>query len=269
MPRAMDRYPPARHLLRDLRVRVSRDGELWSARAPVVPEVCGADGSARASFFAALVDVAGGRTGALFASPGTVVTQELGVHVLQAVSSGEVCARVRVLRDGRNLVAYEVELSDDAGRAVARASMTSAKVARSPTLAPAPGRPGDWVDLALPGSSLGAPLAEYAGLRPCGAAELELELRADVCNGLGILHGAAQAIALDAAAERAAARAGSRRAAVRDLAMRFLAPGRQGPFRARAELQREDERCLVRAELVDAGQDGALIAVGWADFALL
>ena len=261
----MQRYPPARHLLRDLRVRVSRDGGRWSARASVTPEVCGADGSARAAFFAALVDVAGGRTGALLASPGTVVTQELGVHVLRPVSAGEVCARVSVLRDGRSLVAYEVELSDESGRAVARASMTSVKIPHSPTLDPSSGRPGDWIDLALPDSNLGAPLAEYAGLSPCGTGDLELELRAEVSNGLGILHGAAQAIALEAAAEHALAR----RAVARDLSVRFLAPGRKGPFRARAALQREDARgCLLRSELVDAGEE-ALVAVGWADFALL
>jgi acyl-coenzyme A thioesterase PaaI-like protein len=262
-------YPPARHLLRDLRVQVSREGGLWSARAPVVPAVCGADGAARASFLAALVDVTGGRTGAALARPGAVLTQELGMHVLRPVSAGEVRANVRVLRDGRNLVAFEVALDDDRGQPVARASMTSVKVRRSSSVDPFAGRSGDWLELALPGSGLAVPLADYAGLRPAGASALEFELSPALSNGLGILHGATQVLVLEAAAERAAGLATARRAVTRDLALRYLAPGRTGPFRASAELLREGKHdCLVRAELVDRGQGDALVAIGWAGIAL-
>jgi acyl-coenzyme A thioesterase PaaI-like protein len=252
--------------LRDLRVSVSRDGGLWTARAPVVPAVCGADGTARAAFLAALVDVAAGRTGAGLGSPGSAVTQQLELHVLRPAAAGdEICASVRVVRDGRSLIHCDISLCDAAGRPAARASMTSAKIRRPPSLDPAEGRSGDWLDLALPGSGLTIPLAEYAGLRPDGEGALEFDLAPQLANGLRILHGASQALALEAAAECAAPRG----AVVRDLALHFLAPGRKGPFRAHAELLRQDgERGLLRAELVDRGTAGALVALAWASIEL-
>jgi acyl-coenzyme A thioesterase PaaI-like protein len=142
--------------------------------------------------------------------------------------------------------------------------MTSAKIARSASSDPSEGSPGDWLDLALPGSGLAVPLADYCGLRPAGESALEFELRPALANGLGILHGATQLLALEAAAERAARHATGRPAAVRDLAVQFLAPGKSGPFHASGQLLRESPDCLVRTELLDLGQAGALLAVGWA-----
>jgi acyl-coenzyme A thioesterase PaaI-like protein len=174
-----------------------------------------------------------------------------------------------VLRDGRNLVAYEVALADDRGQPVARASMTSVKISRSSSVDPFAGRSGDWIELALPDSGLTVPLADYAGLRPSGESALEFELSPALSNGLGILHGAAQVLVLEAAAERAAELATARRAIVRDLSLHFLAPGRTGPFCASSALLREGKHdCLVRAELVDRGQGDALLAIGWAGIAL-
>jgi uncharacterized protein (TIGR00369 family) len=259
----MESYPPRRHLLRDLRVRVSRQGVLWSACAPVLTQVCGAGGTARASFLAALVDVAGGRTGAALAQSGTVLTQEVSLHVLRPVPAGEVCASVRVLRDGRSLVVYDAALADEQGRPVARASMTSSKIARSASVDPRAGRPGDWVELALPDSGLSAPLFDYAGLRPAGEDAVELDLVPQLANGLGILHGAVQLLVVEAAAERAARRATARALVTSDLSVRYLEPGRKGPFRASAELLRATEHgCLARVELVDLGESGALVAIG-------
>jgi acyl-coenzyme A thioesterase PaaI-like protein len=265
----MESYPPRRHLLRDLCVRVSRQGVLWSACAPVIPQVCGVDGTARASFLAALVDVAGGRTGAALARSGTVLTQEISLHVLRPVPAGEVCASVRVLRDGRSLIVYDVALAGEDGCPVARASMTSAKVARPASVDARAGRPGDWLELALPDSGLSAPLFDYAGLRPFGEDAVELDLAPQVANGLGILHGAAQLLAVEAAAERAARRATERALATTDLSLRYLEPGRKGPFRARAELLRQAEHgCLARVELVDLGESRALLAIGDVGLAL-
>jgi acyl-coenzyme A thioesterase PaaI-like protein len=262
-------YPPRRHLLRDLRVQVSREGVLCCARAPVVPAVCGAGGAPRVSFLAALVDIAAGRTGVGLAQGGSVLTQDMEVHLLADEGAREICARVNVLRDGRNLISYEIELSDERGRQVARASMTSAKVARSSSVDPAAMRPGDWLELALPGSGLDAPLGSYAGLRESGGDALELELGPEVSNGLGILHGATQAIALEHAAERAAQRSSSASPVVTDLSILFLAPGRRGPFRAHAELLRErDHTALAHARLVDRGDGDALVAVGYAGLEL-
>jgi acyl-coenzyme A thioesterase PaaI-like protein len=263
-------YPPPRHLLRDLRVSVSSDAGTDAVRAACVPGVCGADGAARASFFAALVDVACGRTGARRARPGTVVTQDLAVHVLAPLRDGEAIARVHVLRDSRHQLRFDSEVSDASGQPVARASMTSAKREQaSPHRQALPG-PGQWLDFARPGSGLAGSLAEYAGLRVVDAHCLAFERTPALCNGLGILHGAAQAIVLEAAAEHAAREATGRAVATSDLSIQFLEAGRSGPFRARAELLRESKHAgLLRVELLDTGDGGARVALGWVGVTLL
>jgi acyl-coenzyme A thioesterase PaaI-like protein len=64
--------------------------------------------------------------------------------------------------------------------------------------------------------------------------------------------------------ELAAERAGSGRP-VADLSVRYLAPGRKGPFRAQAVLLRDSgSAALARVELLDRGQDDALVAIGFA-----
>jgi len=253
-------YPPPRHLLRDLRVSASHSGGVWCARAPVVPEVCAPDGSARAAFFATLIDVAGGRTSAMLSHPTTALTQEISVHKLAPLRGGEVRVEVRVLRDGRSLIVHDLELRDASGRVIARANMSSARIARAPGVDFTAVPPGEWVHHALPDSGLDVPIAEYAGVRGAGPGAIEIDLAPALRNGLGILHGASQALAIEFAAERAA---GGR--SVADLSVRYLAPGRKGPFRAQAELLRETSTgALARVELVDRGQDDALVAVGFA-----
>lgn len=256
----MKDYPPPRHLLRDLRVSASHRDGVWCSRAPVVPEVCARDGSARAAFFATLIDVAGGRTGAVLSHPTTALTQEISVHKLAALGGGEAVVQVRVLRNGRSLIVYDLELSDASGRSIARASMSSAKIPSPPGVDFTAVRPGEWVHHARADSGLRVSLAEYAGARPAGPGAIEIDLDPALCNGLGILHGAAQALAIEFAAERAA---GGR--PVADLSVRYLAPGRKGPFRAQAELLRDSaDDALARVELVDRGEGDALVAIGFA-----
>jgi acyl-coenzyme A thioesterase PaaI-like protein len=256
----MQRYPPSRHLLRDLRVSAMHRDGVWCSRAPVVPEICAPDGSVRASFLATLIDVAGGRTSAGLSRPTAALTQEITLHKLAPLRSGEARVDVRPVRNGKTLILHDLDLTDAEGRSIGRATMSSSRIPSPPGMDLSGIRSGEWIHHALPDSAIRVPLAEYAGVRTAGPDAIELDLTPCLANGLGILHGASQALAVEFAAERAASGR-----SVTDLSVRYLSPGRKGPFRARAELLRDSSSsALARVELVDLGHSDALVAIGFA-----
>ena len=78
---------------------------------PVVPEICGEDGSVRAGALTTLVDVIGGGLAASTAHPNWIATADLTLHLTAAATEGVVEARARVLRAGRTTVVLEVDLA--------------------------------------------------------------------------------------------------------------------------------------------------------------
>jgi acyl-coenzyme A thioesterase PaaI-like protein len=266
-------YPPARHLLRDLRLWIERDDSGARAGLEVVPEMCSAAGCVRAGVLATLVDVAGGESAVRAAAPDWVATSNLALHCLAPVAGGTVEARPSLLRRTRSTVVLEVALHGREARnaRVGLATMTFAVLpARTPIQRMGVGADSPRTEFGQPGSGLAAPLPEQLGVRALGAAagSFELPLGPYVGNSLGALQGGVVAILLDLAAEGAARQAVGADWTTRDLAIHYLALGREGPVCSAARLlRRGTAEALLRAELRDAGAQDRLLAVATASVA--
>jgi len=255
-------YPPARHLLRDLRLRFEHDDAGGRSRAwlPVVPEVCGADGAVRAGVLATLVDVIGGGLAAVAAAPDWIATADLSLHVTTAARTGEVEARARVLRAGRTTVVIEVDLVGAADRAVGAATMSFAVLPRrdmNPDISSVrdPGRS----TMAAPESRLRVPFLDALGVRVVDAKTgvVEVPVTDWARNSMGAFQGGAVGSVLEAAAEAALREASGAPLVVTDLQVTYLSFGRVGPLRTRADvLAATADRGVARVELVDTGADG-------------
>jgi len=259
-----EKYPPERHLLRDLRLEIDRRQGPLCVRAPVAPELLGADGSVGAGVLGTAIDVFGGNLAIEAARPDWALTQELALHRLRPLRQGEICVTGAALRAGRTNMVIETEIrakGDDTPHTVG--SLTFTRVPRREGTAGAPAESPEHVEFALPGSGLDQPVDSYLGLRVVDAesGRVELPLEDPIRNSVGALQGGAM-IALAEASAVAAARSAGLPASVVDLACRYLALGRTGPIEARARVVRpHPERGLLRVELHDAGEPGRRVAV--------
>jgi uncharacterized protein (TIGR00369 family) len=266
--RALPRdYPPAEHVLRDLRLWSDGGAEPPCAGLPVVPGLFGATGACSAGALALLVDVVAGGAALRAAEGGWIATSDLRVHLLRAVASGELVARAEALRSGRTSVLVEVEV-ESAGAVVAHGTVGFARLeakgdyqtrAREPRVA--------RVDWGAGSRGLDRPLAERLGVAvpDAGAGVLELPVTPYVGNSLGGLQGGIAVALLDLAAEAAGAARLGRPVAMRDLSVHFLAIGRAGPVRTQARVLREGaDALLLRVEARDAGAQERLCAVATA-----
>jgi uncharacterized protein (TIGR00369 family) len=106
------------------------------------------------------------------------------------------------------------------------------------------------------------PLVEWLGLRAVDASTVALDVRDELRNPWGILHGGVVAALVDAAAENEALAACGGGHATADAVVHFLAPARVGPVRASATLvgERRDGR-VARVEVRDAGAGDRPVAV--------
>jgi uncharacterized protein (TIGR00369 family) len=259
-------YPPARHVLRDLRLWSEAGAERLAAGMPVVPALFGAAGACSAGALSVLVDaVAGGA--ALRAAEGWIATSDMRLHVLAPAREGELVARADALRAGRTSVVVEVEvrcgdaLAAHAAVAFSRLEAQGeyqqrAREARPARVAFGEGAPGferPWAE------ALGARVVDPA------AGAVELPIAPYIGNSLGGLQGGVAVALLDFAAEAAGASWLGRPAATRDLAVHFLAIGRAGPMRTRAALlRRSGGDVLLRLESRDAGAGDRLCTVATA-----
>ena len=258
-------YPPDRHLLRDLRLSFEHPGDGTSrAWMPVVPELCTDDGSVRAGALATLVDVVGGGLAATAAQPDWIATADLTLHVVGAATSGSVRAAARVAHAGRTTVVIEVELRDHAGAEIGLATMSFARLPRrdgNPDIRTATTEPST---MALPGSQLESSLLDMLSARVVDASrgELEAPIGEWSLNSLGAMQGGAVATIIDAAAETAIRAATSEPLVVTDLQITYLALGRVGPVRTRAEvISAARGHAAARVELVDAGAGSRVTAL--------
>jgi uncharacterized protein (TIGR00369 family) len=253
-------YPPDRHLLRDLRFSFDElDDGTTVARMPVVPEVCGDDGSVRAGVVATLVDVIGGGVAARAAHPGWIATADLTLHLAAAVRDGTVEARAHVLRAGRTTVVLEVTLHDDGDREVGIATMSFSVLPRrdiNPDIE-ATREPGPST-MALPGSRMPGALLDVLGVQVVDArrGELAVPITDWTLNSMGAMQGGVVATVVDAAAETALRAAGAcaGEAVVTDIEVTYLSFGKIGPVRSRTEvLEASPERGSAHVELFDTG----------------
>jgi uncharacterized protein (TIGR00369 family) len=257
-------YPPARHVLRDLRLWSDAGAQPPSAGMPVVPALYGATAALSAGPLGVLVDAVAGGAALLAAEGGWIATSDLRLHLLAPVREGELVARAHALREGRTSVVVEVEVKA-ADALVAHAAVAfsrleaqgeyqqRARAGRPERVAWGEGAPG-----------FERPWAEVLGARVVDAAAgaVELPLAPYVVNSLGGLQGGVAVALLDFAAEAAGAARLGRPAATRDLAVHFLAIGRAGPLRTRATCLRGGEgEALLRIESRDAGAGDRLCTV--------
>jgi uncharacterized protein (TIGR00369 family) len=260
-------YPPAQHVLRDLRLWSEAGAEPPSAGIPVVPALFGATGACSAGALAVLVDaVAGGA--ALRAAPESwIATSDMRLHWLAPVRGGELVASAHALRSGRSNVVLEVEVRADEER-VAHATVAFSRLEAQGEYQQRPrGERLGRVSFAGDGAGFDGPWAERMGARVRDdlAGEVELPLAPYVGNSLGGLQGGVAVALLDFAAEAAGGALLGRRVATRDLAVHFLALGRSGPLRTRATLlRRAGDDGLLRIESRDAGADDRLCTVATA-----
>lgn len=262
-----EEYPPPRHMLRDLGIRIEREGDAIRASLDVVPELCTASGTVRAGVLATLADVSAGECAARAGRPDWVATSDLSLHLTRRIGAGVVSAAPAVLRRGRSNVVVEVGLSSVEG-AVGIAILAF-------TLLPARG-PVQNVDswereapttFALPDSGLQAPFAESIGARVLDAPRGEVELAISSYNGnsLGAAQGGALATLVDLACESAASSAAGRNWTTTDLTLHYLSLGKQGPLRSTARLLRcDDGGARLRIEIRDAGAGDRLVSVATA-----
>jgi uncharacterized protein (TIGR00369 family) len=287
-------YPPAEHVLRDLRLWSDSGAEPPCAGLPVAAQIHGAAGTCSAGALAVLVDVVAGgaalrsaeggkgqpRAGDLRAGPaqqargersrGWIATSDLRVHWLRPVAAGELVARAEPLRSGRSSSVIEVEV-EAAGAVVAHGTVGFSRLeakgeyqtrAREPRVARV-----EWG-----GGRRGfvRPWAERLGVavRDASAGVLELPVTPYVGNSLGGLQGGIAVALLDLAAEAAGCARLGRAAATRDLSVHFLAIGRRGPLRTSARVLRADgDALLLRLEARDAGAEDRLCTIATATVA--
>lgn len=269
-------YPPAKHVLRDLRLWSEAGAEPPYAGIPVVPALLGATGACAAGALAVLVDaVAGGA--ALRAAPGRaapgaatagwIATSDMRLHWLAPVRGGELVARALALRSGRTNVVLEVEVrAADALVAHAAVAFSRLEAQGAYQQRPRDERLGR-IEFAGAGAGFEQPFAEAIGARVADAeaGAIELPFTPYVVNSLGGLQGGVSVALLDLAAEAAGSAWLGRPAATRDLAVHFLALGRSGPMRTHAtRLRRAGEDVLLRIESRDAGAEDRLCTVATA-----
>ena len=260
-------YPPDVHLLRDLRLWIERDAAGARAGLELVPELRNDRGQVRAGVLAALVDAAGGECGVRAARPSWVATSDLVLHVTRPVGEGTVVAAPEVLRKTRSTVVIEVVLreGDAGGERFGFATMTFAVLAaRSEVQRMGTGFDEPRTEFARGGSKLAGPVLEQIGARVVDpeAGAVELPMSSYVGNSLGGLQGGVVCMLVDLSAQARARALTGEPCVSTDLAVNFLALGRVGPIRSRAEvLRREPGGALVRVELRDAGQEDRLMTV--------
>lgn len=259
-------YPPPRHLLRDLRLTFEHDDPRHSrAWLPVVPEVCGPDGTVRAGVLATLVDVIGGGLAATAAAPDWIATADLTLHVVDGPRVGVVEARASVLRAGRTTVVLEVDLVDGGARNVGVATMSFAVLPRRETNPDISSvrRPGSST-MATSESRLGKPFVDALGVRvvDAHAGVVDVPVTDWARNSMGAFQGGAVGAVVEAAAETALRHASSAPLVVTDLHLTYLSFGRVGPLRTRTEvLAVSVDRGVARVELFDTGADARVTTV--------
>lgn len=262
-------YPPPHHILSDLGLQIERRGGELRVGLPVHELVLDDRGALRAGVLGVAFDVFAGNLAVDAARPDWALTSELSLHRLGPIGFGNLVVTGRALRAGRSQLVIEAQAASESGGKgpLALGHIGFTRVARREDTPESPNDPPDVYSFGEPGASIAAPLLDAIGVSVVDAVagRLELPLTPYVKNSVGGLQGGAIVTLVDAAAATAASAVLGAKASVDDLTTRFLALGREGPVRSRAELlRRDDASALLRVELRDAGQDDRLVAVATA-----
>jgi uncharacterized protein (TIGR00369 family) len=229
--------------------------------ATVRDHLRGANDGIRSGALLAMVDHVGGLAGGLAALPdGWVVSTNLSIRTATLTHRGPLRLRAEVLRRGRAAVVNRVRVHDDGagGALVADAVLTSA------VLVPEAGPP-QWerpMSMRPPDAPASPPLREWLAVRDVSARALEIDLRDELRNPWGILHGGVVASLVDLAAVHAVTSAVHEPVAAADIVLHFLSPGRVGPVVATADVAgRRADGHLARVEVSDRRAGDRLMSV--------
>ncbi|HKA14777.1 MAG TPA: hypothetical protein VKH41_07155 [Myxococcota bacterium] len=265
MAAASQPYPPAEHMLRDLRLEIWRRDNGVEVRGPAVPELHSRAGAVGAAALGVAVDVIGGNLSLRAVQPDWCVTSALNLHLLRPLTRDfEVTGAP--LRAGATQVVLDVEVSDGdrAAGPCAVASLAFTRISRRANTMPFVQAAAERFTFADGGSRLRAPFLAQIGCRVLDAetGAVELPVSDYVRNSVGALQGGAVVALVDAAAESVASARMVEGTATQDLQLHFLALGRVGPVRSRTRwLAGSPREARLRVELVDAGQGDRLMAV--------
>src|SRR3954451_10935632 len=260
-------YPPADHLLRDLRFTFEHDADGSRSRAwmPIVPELCTDLGHVRAGALATLGDVISGALAAAAAPPGWIATADLTLHVVRAVRPGSVVeARANVLRAGRTTVVLEVALLDEHEHDVGIATMRFAVLPRRDTNPEISSIRESSSTMALAESRLARPLLDALGVhvRDAARGELDVPVREWSLNSMGAMQGGVVATVAEIAAETALRAATNEPLVVSDLFVTYLGFGKVGPVRSAVDvLEISAGNGSARVDLVDAGAENRRLTI--------
>jgi len=215
-----------------------------------------ATGGLRSGVLLTAVDAVGGLACGLASLPAWIVSTNLMVVVARLDHVGPLRLDATLLRKGSAAAVAGVEVRDEGAgdRRVAHGLLTTA------VLEPAAGPPPLNRPVRLVPQPLAAPpgsLERAFGIDPGTGPVTTLQLRDDLRNRWGILHGGAIAVLADVAAERAA---GGGTAA--DAVLHYLRPARTGPVEARAVASgRRRDMTVVTVSIHDLGHDGRQVAL--------
>ena len=271
-------FPPAHHLVRDLRISIERSSGEWLIRIPIGPEILDASGRPRVGILAVIADMIAGQTAIREVAPSWIATSNLSLSVSELPSEGTLVGRPKVLRKGATTIVIEVELGcvvdpKERARPIGITTLGFAILPRRNELQAELHRSriaGNDTVYAAPGAGLTKPLLEAMGIAfdPSEPGTAEVAVDPYLQNTLGALQGGIVAIFAEATAERLAASVLGAPVRVRGLELQYLKLGKVGPIRARArELGRTASGLIVRVELDDRGQRDALLTVAtvWID----
>jgi uncharacterized protein (TIGR00369 family) len=253
-------YPPPRHAMRLLAMESEQfdNGDVrgW---LPITAAITGPGGGPRIGPIGMLVDALGGMRSITAAAPEWAFTADMSLHLLPTGPINRLQADIRVLRRGRRTLVLDAELTTDDGRPAGGAMLTFAVVPRPDHLVNIviDTTPGRRTMSQLEGDQ--PPPGEY--YRELGLIEQEtgivmVELRPEVGNTVGALHGGVHTALIDGAAVSLGRSLVGADAMTTDIHLSFMELGFAGPMRAEAELLGEvdpgQSRLTAVVRVIDA-----------------
>lgn len=266
MPDPSPALPPTRHALRLLALEIERtvDGDV-RAWMPVSDHIRSPSGAPGLASVAMLVDALGGSRALPAADPDWAITADLSIHLLPTGPVSELASEVHVRRRGRRTIVLDFSLTADDGIPAGTATGSFTVVARPAHLADMRfdisgprrlmiPRAGDGCD------ELDRPYLDELAIEAMGPGAVTIELRPEVSNNLGALHGAVHSAMVEAASASLGRELLGPTAETTDMHLAFLELARPGPLRAEAVVigdpSPERDRLTAEVRLVDA--DGRL-----------
>ena len=262
MPEPDDPMTSARHAMRLLALEIEHtvDGDVrgW---LPVTDHLRSPSGGPRLAPVAMLVDALGGARAIPAADPDWAITANLSIHLLPTGPVSSVEAEVHVRRRGRRTLVLDVDLAGDDGIPAGTATVSFTVVARPAHL--------DGVEFDLDGGRhlmleplgggvdevLDRPYLDELGLEVHEPGVVAVELRPEISNSLGALHGAVHSAMIEEAAASLGRRLLGPGAETSEVHLAFLELARPGPLRAEATAfgppSAEGDRLTAEVRLVD------------------